>query len=187
MSSGAGNQVNVPLISSVRLITVSHKLMCRCQLGLALHSFSRSKGSGVSVEKYRLFTGQQTTNDCYLRFCFATHLQPKASSLCTINNSCNLVPTFSNCFVFNLGLYSTLELCSGIFVLFFSVGFFPLFMLYCELNEWNNIAACFLSVMLVLKERVNSSTVDCCGAVRAVHLSVSASEVVISNVILTWK
>lgn len=50
MSSGAGNQVNVPLISSVRLITVSHKLMCRCQLGLALHSFSRSKGSGVSVE-----------------------------------------------------------------------------------------------------------------------------------------
>ncbi len=44
MSRGAGNQVNVPLISSVRLITVSHKLMCRCQLGLALHSFSRSKG-----------------------------------------------------------------------------------------------------------------------------------------------
>ncbi len=50
MSRGTGNQVNVPLISSVRLITVSHKLMCRCQLGLALHSFSRSKGSGVSVE-----------------------------------------------------------------------------------------------------------------------------------------
>lgn len=138
-------------------------------------------------KKHRLFTGQQTTNDCYLRFCFATHLQPKASSLCTINNSGNLVPTFSNFLVFNLGLYSTLELFSGIFVLFFSVGFFPLFMLYCELNEWNNIAACFLSVMLVLKERVNSSTVDCCGAVRAVHLSVSASEVVISNVILTWK
>lgn len=50
MSRGAGNQVNVPLISSVRLITVSHKLTCRCQLGLALHSFSRSKGSGVSLE-----------------------------------------------------------------------------------------------------------------------------------------
>lgn len=50
MSRSAGNQVNVPLISSVRLFTVSHELMCRCQLGLALHSFSRSKGSGVSVE-----------------------------------------------------------------------------------------------------------------------------------------
>lgn len=50
MSRGAGNQVNVPLISGVRLITVSHKLMCRCQLGFALHSFWRSKGWGVSVE-----------------------------------------------------------------------------------------------------------------------------------------
>lgn len=70
---------------------------------------------------------------------------------------------------------------------FFSVGFDLLFAFYCAMGEWNNIAACFLSVTLVLKERVNSSAVDCCGAVRAVHLCVSASEVVISNVILTWE
>lgn len=45
-SRGAGNQVNVPLISNVCLITVSHKLMRRCQLGFALGSFSRSKRFG---------------------------------------------------------------------------------------------------------------------------------------------